>query len=213
MLEVLLAAALLFVLGWCRRRWLGRRELGWMPPELQGATLVYAERLFRAPGRIEITAKVDRVYRRGDGRLVLVELKTRRANRVYLSDVIELSAQRVAIMGQAGEDVAARAYVVVQQESGRRTAQVVSLLDRMEVDALVERRAAILRGTISPRLTCAPTLCQRCGFERECSSNRSSSRADARPGTRTAVLSGMRTREELHKDARGSDITHKHMSR
>lgn len=56
------------------------------------------------PGLIE-------VYRDRAGRLTLVELKTRGRDAVYPSDVIELSAQRAALMAATGETVSAHAYV------------------------------------------------------------------------------------------------------
>ncbi|MBF1164797.1 hypothetical protein [Burkholderia cenocepacia] len=168
MLEVLLIVALLVLAAWSLHRWWFSGDRGWMPLELRRATLVYAEQLFRAPGRPMITAKVDRVYRRRDGRLVLVELKTRRINLAYLSDVIELSAQRVAIGSETGEDVMAHAYVVVQGPAGRRTTHKVKLLGAEEVRGLASRREAILAGTTRPRLAGAPGLRERCAFEKKC---------------------------------------------
>jgi len=43
------------------------------------------------------------------GELVLVEVKTRQPSRAYLSDVIELSAQRIALMERTKEPVALHA--------------------------------------------------------------------------------------------------------
>lgn len=168
MAESILAVALLLLLAWGLRRWLAHGDRGWMPLELRRATLVYAEQLFRASGPVTLTAKVDRAYRASRGHLVLVELKTRRAARPYLSDVIELSAQRVAIMRRTGEDVASHAYVVVQDLAGRRTRHKVALLSTTEVDELARRREAILDGTLQPRGACVPSLCRQCGFERTC---------------------------------------------
>ena len=99
---------------------------------------------------------------------MLVELKTRGVNRPYRSDVIELSAQRVAIMKQTGEAVARHGYVVVQTGEGRRTAHKVTLLDGAEVEALVDRRKAILEGSVQPLRTCAPNLCRKCVFAKKC---------------------------------------------
>lgn len=172
MFEVLITAALLVLAAWFLHRGWFSGDRGWMPLELRRATLAYAEHLFRAPGRPMITAKVDRVYRRTDGRLVLVELKTRCINRVYLSDVIELSAQRVAISGQTGESVATYAYVVVQRGSGKRTGHKVNLLGSAEVYLLVQRREAILAGVVRPQLACVPGLCEKCLFEKRCPSAR-----------------------------------------
>jgi error-prone DNA polymerase len=125
-------------------------------------------KLFRAPGPVGLTAKVDRVYWVEGKAFVLVELKTRRANRTYLSDVIELSAQRVALMKQTGQEVLMHAYVVVQVEDGSRIAHRASLLSMADVDAWIERRQAILSGAIQPRRVCAPSFCSRCGFKEKC---------------------------------------------
>lgn len=166
------ALALAALLGWLllRRR---RGSKAGVPIELQCATLAYAEKLFRDPGPVALTAKVDRAYRVEGKALVLVELKTRRSNRPYHSDVIELSAQRVAIMRQTGEQVARHGYVVVQTEDGSRTFHRVDLLSAAEVDALINRREAILKGLIRPQNTCAPNLCRQCEFEKKCTEIRS----------------------------------------
>ncbi len=149
--------------------WSARRsDQRWMPREIQRGTLVYAETRFRAPGPVVLSARVDRAYRVAGNQLVLVELKTRRINRTYLSDVIELSAQRVAIMRQTGEPVLTRAYVVVDVQGGRRVSHKVELMDDNEVDALIVRRQAVLDGHIEPRRTCVRQLCRKCEFSKEC---------------------------------------------
>lgn len=166
------ALALAAFLGWLllRRR---RGSKAGVPMELQCATLAYAEKLFRDPGPIALTVKVDRAYRVEGKVLILVELKTRRSNRPYHSDVIELSAQRVAIMRQTGEEVALHGYVVVRTEDGSRTFHRVDLLSAAEVDALIDRRGAILKGLIRPQRACAPNLCGQCEFEKKCTDSRS----------------------------------------
>lgn len=155
-------------------------------PTMLGRCLIlaYAGHLFHAPGPPMITVKVDRVYHRRDGRLVLVELKTRRVDRTYLSDVIELSAQRVAITGETGEHVLAHAYVVVQRPTGIRTTHKVKLLGAGEVGELTRRREAILAGIVRPRLACAPALCECCAFEKfrlHCQGSRGVARPKPRP--------------------------------
>lgn len=64
--------------------------------------------------------------------------------------MIELSAQRVAVMAETGRQVALHAYVIVQGPSGRRVAHRVGLLDVVEVKALIQRREAILIGKATP---------------------------------------------------------------
>ena len=64
-----------------------------LPAELRGAEIAYAERTFRSH-RHRLVARLDRAYRTPAG-VQLVELKTRPRDAVYMSDVIELSTQRM----------------------------------------------------------------------------------------------------------------------
>jgi len=140
-----------------------------LPPELRRARLVYAERLFRSVGAVSVTAKVDRVYRNAAGALVLIELKTREANRTYWSDVIELSAQRVAVMGQTGEAVADHAYVLTDRPDGHRTGcHRVRLKPHNDLITFVARRRELLAGKIEPQPTRSSGMCRKCAFAWPC---------------------------------------------
>lgn len=158
-------------------RWIGWRrhvaaDRAWLPQELQDAELAYAEQRFQAKGSIELVARVDRVYRHRNGVMTLVELKTRDVNRVYLADVIELSAQRFALQAQTREAVAAQAYVLVQQPGGQqKSPHRVMLLAHDDVVALVKRREAILAGIAAPLYTSWPKLCRQCAFRQQCQSS------------------------------------------
>src|SRR6218665_3000086 len=116
--EILFACALAAALLLGVRRWLAVRSAG--AARLRRAELVYSERVFRVHEPEVISAKVDRAYRRGDGVFVLLELKTRVHARAYSSDVIELSAQRLALGGELGLPVAAHGYVLIQAPDGRQ---------------------------------------------------------------------------------------------
>lgn len=160
--------ALATILWWLRRRGMGPCEAV-LPPELRRTRLVYAERLFRSNGAVSITAKVDRVHRNVAGALVLVELKTRTANRVYQSDVIELSAQRVALMGQTEEAVADHAYVLTERPDGRRTGcHRVRLMAHNDLITLAARRQELLASKIEPQPTRSSGMCWKCAFIRRC---------------------------------------------
>lgn len=155
-------------------RWIGRirsvaAERAWRPRELLNAEIVYAEQVFRANRPVSVVAKLDRGYRHRNGLITLVELKTRRADRFYLSDVIELSAQRFALEAQTREPVAPHAYVLVQQVGRRKkTPHRVELLTHAEVMALVERRKTILADFSEANYTQWPGLCVRCAFRSQC---------------------------------------------
>ncbi|MDO8778637.1 MAG: hypothetical protein Q7K57_59950, partial [Burkholderiaceae bacterium] len=112
-----------FVAALWRQKWSSplAKATNTLPQELRGARVIYAERLFRSQSPVVITARVDRVYCNAKGKLVLVELKSREANRTYWSDVIELSAQRFALSGQTGEAMADYAYILTERPDGRPT--------------------------------------------------------------------------------------------
>ena len=140
---------------------------------MRTAKLVYAERPVQSKGRIRICARVDRAYLDRAGQLTLVELKTRGLNTVYPSDVIEMSAQRAALMAATGETVSAHAYVLVQGTDGQvRRPHRVELLTEGQVEALVERRQALLSGAIQARRTCMDGICKNCVFAGLCRARR-----------------------------------------
>lgn len=160
---------LLILIRWVRRIRLVVSEQAWRPPELKHADLVYMERVFRTRWPIRLVARVDRGYRGPDGVITLVEFKTRHADRVYLSDVIELSAQRLAVQTQTGQRVSAHGYVLVKRtEAGKQIPHRVKLLRTLEVTGLARRREAILAGETLPRCTPVEGLCIKCPFEHEC---------------------------------------------
>lgn len=168
-LLALAVIALLSLVGWIWRMRAVAAEHAWLPRDLLNANIIYAEQVFHANRPVSIIAKLDRAYRHRNGLITLVELKTRRADRVYFSDVIELSAQRVALQAQTKEPVAPHAYVLVQQVGCRqKTPHRVELLTHAEVIALVTRREALLAGLSEARYTRWPDLCSRCGFRGQC---------------------------------------------
>lgn len=170
-LLALAGVALLVLLRWTRRIHLSRLEKAWLPPELHEAALIYREQVFRVRSPMLVVAKVDRGYRTGNGIIVLVEFKTRRVNRPYRSDIIELSAQRLAVQAQTGAEVADYGYVVIMLTlGGRKRAHRVNLMSIENVIAVARRREAILAGEAVPRVADSEGLCARCAFKRECDS-------------------------------------------
>lgn len=168
-LSVLAVLAGLFLFRWVRRLRLERSEKDWLPMELQHAALVYMERVFRADAPLPVVARVDRGYRNADGVILLVELKTRRRDRVYLSDVIELSVQRLAVEAQTKETVIPYAYVLIQRAGGtQKSSHRVQLLPHAEVVALLKRREALLDGVEEGRYAQWPELCPKCIYRQQC---------------------------------------------
>ena len=95
-----------------RHRFRKRREEDWGGEALRGKPLIFSERLFRS-SRTGIVAKIDRGYL-ADGSIHLLEFKTRRRHAVYPADIIELSAQRVAVQDDDGRRVTDDGYVLTR---------------------------------------------------------------------------------------------------
>jgi hypothetical protein len=165
-----MAGVLVLVLGlWWRLRRRSSPGQSRIPRELKSVRILYSERLFRSEGAEPLVAKVDRTYRSAAGVQVLVELKTRTARRAYASDVIELSAQRLALMAQTGDVVADHGYVLTQHPAGHETGwHRVRLLTHAEVRALVLWREELLAGNAEPQFTHSPGVCRKCAFVRSC---------------------------------------------
>jgi len=140
-----------------------------MPQDLRASRLAYAEQLFRSAGPVSVSARVDRAYRDHAGVMTLVELKTRKADEVYLSDVIELSAQGHALRSQTGEQVSEHGYVLVRV-TGRAPGYVhrVRLLTEKELASAVDRRERLLAGTEIPNPPRSVGVCLGCPYAKEC---------------------------------------------
>lgn len=99
-----------------------------------------------------------------------VELKTRASPVVTRSDVIQLSAQRMAMEDELRATIADEAYVLVPREH-RGTSPIplpVSLMARQEIEDLMRRRNALLRGLVEPRRPASARTCRTCGSRDRC---------------------------------------------
>jgi hypothetical protein len=139
-----------------------------LPRALLGAEVAYAERTFRSVGT-RLVARLDRAYR-VEGELRLMELKTRARNVVYMSDIVEMSVQRIAVQDETGEAVSIDAWVVVQNsDTGSRRPHKVRLLGRDEIVRLAERYRDVAGGRIAaPNPARSPSQCRQCSHCHRC---------------------------------------------
>lgn len=169
-LLVLLAGAALLLWGAHRRITASRREAGrqWDLAAFADKRLLYSEQLFRAP-KSRLVAKVDRAYAGPDDALELLELKTRPHHRVYRSDVIEMSAQRVAVEEVDGRRVLDTAFVLTEStHDGSRQLHRIQLMEGAAVLALRDKRHRLLRGEIRGEAAKTQALCNACAYAKEC---------------------------------------------
>lgn len=144
-----------------------RTESDWLPGELRGAEIAYAEETFRSQ-KLRLSARLDRAYRVNQ-EIVLVELKTRRFESVYRSDVIELSAQRVALMHEKGEPVSKQAFVFIEPPGGgSRVAKSVKLLEEEDVVSLMKRYECVRTGSVESLPARTIRLCESCAYRNDC---------------------------------------------
>jgi hypothetical protein len=166
LLIVGLAAAILFAGRWPPKA--ADIERG-LPAQLRGAEIAHAERTFSSH-RHGLVARLDRAYRTPYG-LQLVELKTRPQNAVHMSDVIELSVQRIALEDETGEPVSDDAWVVVQNSrTGTRRARKVRLMDTSDIAAMRKRYDDVVQGRVGgPAPARSPAQCRQCAHKARCS--------------------------------------------
>ena len=138
------------------------------PQDLIDAELIYLEKRFEVTKPVRLSARLDRAYRKRSGLIVLAELKTRTVSRAFLSDAIQLSAQKLALEHKTGQAVAQHGYVVAQTPNGVREAHRVQLISEEAVVELVRRREAILAGRISPRPAASTMVCRTCAYQTIC---------------------------------------------
>jgi CRISPR-associated exonuclease Cas4 len=165
----LLASLLVLLWRAHSRRRIRRAEKSWKPESLKTAVLEYAERTFFTEHPFRLVAKIDRAYRTPSGLLVLTELKRRPGPRAYRSDIVELSAQKIAIENSTSHLVADFAYVVVEHPfSKMRTPIPVQLLSQSEIIALAQRYRDISARRTIPIKAERHALCASCGYKAQC---------------------------------------------
>lgn len=156
-------------IGWLGLRWILRRG-NRHPAALAGAQQIWTEREFSMDEPVRLVARVDAAWRLESGEIVLVEVKHRRGDKVYRSDVLQLSAQREAVMADSGQSVVGWAFVcLIRGGLWRRPRwHRVELMDEREVVEVVRRRLLLLEGTIEPRAAHGGRVCRSCSWRRKC---------------------------------------------
>lgn len=130
--------------------------------------LVFAEKTFSINQPINLTARLDQAYHDGIA-MTLVEFKTRYTEQIYTSDIIELSAQRLAVHYSTGERVYDFGYIVLQHPmTRRRTTFKVFLLSQEDVIGIAERQRLLIGRALVPRHASDPGCCRRCEYKSEC---------------------------------------------
>lgn len=146
-----------------------REEQDWLPARLRGAKLTFSEKKFLVGGPYPLVARLDRAYLTCDGETVLVDFKRRSTRRAFESDIVEISAQRVAMLANGTQRVSLRAYVViVDPRTEGRTPIPIELEHEDQIRARQRRFIAVREGKIAPRPAASARVCRRCGHRSYC---------------------------------------------
>jgi hypothetical protein len=135
------------------------------------AVLAYVETTFRSGTPPLIVARPDRIYSLPSGELILVELKTRRHPTVLQEDIIQISAQRVAVSEATGRVVLRDAFIVFRRDDSRPSRWPVRGLRLMpsdDVRSLTTRRLSLLDGRTLARGPANRGFCRNCAFAHDC---------------------------------------------
>src|SRR6185369_9924385 len=89
----------------------------------------------------------------------------------YPSDIIELSAQRLAVSFCTGDPVSDFGYVVLEHPvTRRRSIRKVALLSRDDVMSIADRQRLLFDDALRARHANSPECCCRCEYQSECRS-------------------------------------------
>lgn len=157
------------LLSWLGRLLVWRRSIrSIVSGELASGHLVFAEKEFSIHRPLTLRVRVDRVYDTGRS-LVLLELKTRSRRRIYQDDIVELSAQRLAVGLSTGRNVSSHGYVLLIHPQLRSCSlHRVELLTDTEVVELADRRRRLFNAQAVPRNPRNTAPCSKCEYRVEC---------------------------------------------
>lgn len=137
------------------------------PAEIASAELVLSEYYLRTEEPRRLGARVDQVYRTGQGVLIPVETKVRYRREIRKEDLIELSAQASVLrntrspMRPKGQ-VSTWGYVRVAPPNGAKVTYLrTALLDDAELAGLSDRYHALQEG-VMPNPTTNKRTCAHC---------------------------------------------------
>jgi RecB family exonuclease len=141
-----------------------------LPKELKAAKLFCSERLLVITWPFDLFGRVDQIWQRSDGHLVIADTKTRRIVRYYFSDQLQLTGYAFLLKyhpDTKGLRIAPYGYLRIPQ--GRKAIYIkVPLLSEQAYRDHLKHYQALQRGTARPRPAVSPLICKGCGHIDRC---------------------------------------------
>jgi len=141
-----------------------------LPRQLERATLLYSERLLVIERPFKLFGRVDQVWAREGGQLIVADTKTREVVRYYYSDRLQLTGY--AFLLKYHPDTRARSigsYGFLRIPQGRKAIYIkVPLLSERTYRNHLQHHRALTLGTARPRPATSALICQGCGHVNRC---------------------------------------------
>lgn len=138
-----------------------------LPPALKTARTWAKETFFESNGPMNLRGRIDHAFELENGGIVLTETKTRRFQRIYPSDTLQLSAYRELIQWSTRKQVENIAYVRALTPAGNRFLPL-QLLPGAEVQAAYQIYRDLQSGKYPGERCKNQAICKTCMYQREC---------------------------------------------
>lgn len=141
-----------------------------IPGRLKGAKIWGKEILLKTSLPDELQCRLDEAWQLPESdEIVLSETKSRRKARVFESDILQLSAQRVVLMHARPElTVSRRGYVRVLSKENGNSYVPVTLIDEDAVAEAARLYRALQAGSEIGERCKNSALCKKCAYKDEC---------------------------------------------
>lgn len=131
------------------------------PIELRGGEIFLNEAVISCKKPIPLHGKCDQVFKVKKRKLVIVDTKTRKARRVYQSDIVQMSAYKLMLEEKYGKryEVSGHGYVRVCQVDEDRNEERIAyirteLLTKKEMVTLYKKHQEIANGQRKANCSC-----------------------------------------------------------
>ena len=120
-------------------------------------------------GTVNLTGRIDEAFELPDGDLVLSDTKSRAAQRVYKSDILQVSAYKVVIEASTKKRVRDHGYIRLLTPQGNEYRRI-DLLSANEVAAAYQLHDDLQQGRYPGEKCGRPAVCRGCAYRVECES-------------------------------------------
>lgn len=135
-------------------------ELERMPRELQTSTLFMNEQSISMNAPVPYHGKVDQVFKTSNGRLIIVDTKSRDSETLFTSDIYQMSVYRFILSRRYGSAVSMYGYLRISK--GNYKPEITYLRVRLlGDDAMIHlwhEYNGIREGEYKPECTCGGSL-------------------------------------------------------